>query len=455
MITVDDNFRDKYVCVLGLGYVGLTLALAMADVGYHVIGVEIRDDVLKSLKKGKAHFYEPGLEDLLARLVKAKRIRFVKHIPNGVKASVYIITVGTPLNQQGKVRLDMIESVAKEVSAHLKKDDMVILRSTVKIGTTSNNIYPILKKSGVYFDLAFCPERTLEGQALKELRLLPQIIGGRTVHAAVRAGQLFQFLTPTVVRVNDIETAEMIKLIDNAHRDVFFSFSNEVARLCDKVGISAMEVIQAGKLGYPRTNLPMPGLVGGPCLVKDPYILAEGTRERGITPEITLLARRLNEKQPEEVVSFLSSYTRKLKGFPKRPRIALMGIAFKGRPATDDLRGTMALPVFNSLKRHFAGAEFVGYDPVVSSSEIKKFGLKPISTLEGALQGSNLVLILNNHPVFSSMNIQILSEKMKKPGLIYDFWNSFTGTALDLAAGVSYMALGSHGRVARQKNGSR
>jgi nucleotide sugar dehydrogenase len=242
-----------------------------------------------------------------------------------------------------------------------------------------------------------------------------------------------------------VETAEMIKLIDNSSRDVSFSFSNEVARLCDKIGISAFEVIQSGKQGYPRTNLPLPGLVGGPCLIKDSYILAEGCRELGVTPQITLMSRRLNEEQPEEIAAALSGLTKKLKGFPKRPVISLLGIAFKGRPETDDLRGTMARPVFDSLKRHFKSAVFQGYDPVVSAQQLKEFGLKPLSSLESAMKGAHLVLILNNHPKFSNMPIESLSEKMGRPGLIYDFWNSFTGMALDLAPGVGYMALGSHG----------
>jgi UDP-N-acetyl-D-mannosaminuronate dehydrogenase len=104
MLTIQSDFRDRYVCVLGLGYVGLTLAAVMADVGFKVVGVEIRDDVLAKLRSGKAHFYEPGLDDLIQRLVRKKSIKFVKHIPNGLRASVYIVTVGTPLGPNGRVR---------------------------------------------------------------------------------------------------------------------------------------------------------------------------------------------------------------------------------------------------------------------------------------------------------------------------------------------------------------
>ena len=342
----------------------------------------------------------------------------------------------------------MIENVAREVAANLKDGDLVIMRSTVKLGTTRAIVLPLLKASGKSFDLAFCPERTLEGKALIELHQLPQIVGGMTDAAMVRASQLFQFITPTVVRVSDVETAEMIKLIDNAQRDVAFAYANEVARACDAVGVSAAEVIQAGKLGYPRTNLPMPGLVGGPCLEKDPHILAEGLRELGMEPEITMAARRVNERQPSEIVDYLKQTTASMPGFAKQPTITLMGIAFKGQPATDDLRGTMAKPVFDHIKLTFPNAIFRGFDAVVGQLEMRGFGLEPVASLDAAFEGAHLVLILNNHPVFSSMPIEKLASRMAKPGIIYDFWNGFKTANLHLPEEVRYIALGSHGKTA-------
>lgn len=136
MITLDHHFQDHQICVLGLGYVGLTLAVTMAEVGFDVIGVEIRDDILEKLKKGQPHFFEPGLDEMLKRQVRLKKIRFFKHIPKDCESTVYVVTVGTPLRPNGSVRMDMVENIGKEVSAQLKKGDMIILRSTVKIGTT-------------------------------------------------------------------------------------------------------------------------------------------------------------------------------------------------------------------------------------------------------------------------------------------------------------------------------
>lgn len=441
------GFNDQRVCVLGLGYVGLTLAVAMADVGFQVLGVEVRGDVLDQLRQGRPHFHEPGLEDKLCRVMQTGHFSCAQRIPDDWVGTVYVVTVGTPLDAEGRSRMDMVENVGREVAGRLNDGDLVIMRSTVKLGTTRSVITPILASSGRRFDLAFCPERTLEGRALVELRQLPQIVGGMSQAAAVRASQLFQMITPTVVRVSDVETAEMIKLIDNAQRDVAFAYANEVARACDAIGVSAAEVIQAGKLGYPRTNLPMPGPVGGPCLEKDSHILAEGLRELGIEPEITMAARRLNERQPQEIVSHLRQVTRSLPGFPAQPVIALMGIAFKGQPATDDLRGTMARPVLAALREHFPDARFRGFDAVVPAEQITAFNLEAAASLEAAFSGASLVVIMNNHPCFAAMSLERLSLLMQPPGLIYDFWNCFNPRDLHLAPEYIYMALGSHGRA--------
>jgi UDP-N-acetyl-D-mannosaminuronic acid dehydrogenase len=447
---IPDQYPDRSVCVIGLGYVGLTLAATMANIGFRVRGIEIRDNVVKQLRAGQPHFHEPGLADLLSRVTESGALEVHASIPADCDAQVYIITVGTPLGPNGRARLDMIEHAAGEVAAAMRPGALVIMRSTMRLGTTRNVVLPILDRRGFAYDLAFCPERTLEGVAIKELRTLPQIVGGADLQACVRAAQLFQFITPTTLRVHDLETAEMIKLVDNAQRDVHFAFSNEVARMCDAIGISAMDVITAGRLGYPRTNLALPGPVGGPCLEKDPYILAEGLESYGLTPEITMTARRLNERQPEESIAALHAASQRMSGFPSRPVIAMLGLAFKGQPATDDLRGTMARPILAALRRHFDGAEWRGYDAVVPPDAFHEFSLKPCATLEAATRGANLVVITNNHPAFAAMPIESLSQGMGDPAVIYDFWNHFEARRLRLFGNRAYMALGNHAAASHQ-----
>ena len=442
-----DLVSDHQVCIVGLGYVGLTLAVSMADAGFDVIGVEKREDVVEDLKKGKPHFYEPGLPDRLIRTVRSSALVVTNKIPANCRATVYIITVGTPLDSSGRARMDMVENVATEVARNMKDGDLIIMRSTVKVGTTRKVVIPILEASGKKFDIAFCPERTLEGQALPEIRTLPQIVGGNSELAGVRAAQFFQMITPTVVRVSDLETAEMIKIVDNSSRDVGFAFANEVAQMCDLTGISAAEVIRAGKMGYARTNLPMPGPVGGPCLSKDSYILAESFEKQGYVPTITMAARQLNENQ---IPSFLRAAFERLQksGMTKiDPKISILGLAFKGKPQTDDLRGTMAKPAIDFCRSFYPAGKIIGYDPVVPADMIRTLEIEPAESLEAAFRGVDLAIILNNHPIFSNMDTSSLASLLNRPGCIVDFWNHFSSDDLDLPEGVGFVALGGMGRA--------
>ncbi len=438
--------EPKGIVVLGLGYVGVTLAAAFADAGLRVFGVDVNPDIVAGLERGKPQIYEPGLEEIVQRVLGDGRLTVHREVPSSVEANVWVITVGTPLGPDGRVRLDMVESSTREVTRHLKPNDLVIMRSTVRLGTTRSSVLPILQSAGVPFQIAFCPERTVEGIALEEIRTLPQIIGADDLATAMQASYLFMRLTPTVIRVSRLETAELIKLIDNTSRDIMFGFANEIARICDAIGVSAAEVIASGKLGYPRTNLPMPGPVGGPCLSKDSIILAEGLEPYGISPEITTTARQVNERLPGEAVRGLAEVLHRQTGFPKTPVIAMLGIAFKGRPVTDDMRQTMAIPVLHALQAEWPDAQFRTFDPVVPLDKLQNFGGTPCADLGVAMKEAHLAVILNNHPLFGSERLVEVADLMARPGLIYDFWNHFSQRDTEFPAGIGYMALGSHAR---------
>ena len=435
--------RDQTVCIVGLGFVGLTLGVAMADCGFTVEGVEIREQVVELLRQGKAHFHEPGLTQRLQAMVRDRRLQISREIPNPCHSTVFIITVGTPLGPDNLCRLDMIERVTREIAACLKDGDMVIARSTVRLGVTLELVKPILDATGKDYDLAFCPERTVEGRALHELRTIPQIVGGVTRRATARAAALFSYLTPTVIQVSSVENAEMIKLISNSYRDLIFGFGNEVANLCDAAGVSAFEVINASNLSYPRSDLKMPGPVGGPCLEKDPHILIESVAKYGVSPALVAAARAINERQPRDTATRMRALADSMPGFPRKPVIALMGLAFKGRPETDDLRGSMAIPIHAALKEQFPGASFRCFDKVISAETTAEvFGVEASPSIEGAMQGANLVVIANNHPCFESLPIAELAGVMADPGLIYDYWNHYDMRDLSLPDGRRYVALG-------------
>jgi UDP-N-acetyl-D-mannosaminuronic acid dehydrogenase len=451
---------DQRVCVIGLGFVGLTLAVALARVGYRVYGIEKHADVVVELKKGKSHFHEPGLDlALQGSLSKNMTVCSWDDMP---EVDVYVITVGTPLDAHGNVSDVAIDCAVAEVLEHCAKradfvvPPLVVLRSTVKVGTTRK----VAERLGgvgrlPLAEVAFCPERTLEGKALEELTSLPQIVGGMTSEATSRAAALFGRLTPTILRMSSPEAAEMVKLVSNTHRDVTFGYVNELAKACDALGLSAQEVVRAGNYGYDRTRLPAPGPVGGPCLTKDSRILMESLP---VDVPIVQYARATNADVPELGVRNIAQWFLSKSTSPKW--IALFGFAFKGRPETDDLRGSPAYAIVAKIREAFPAAKLFGWDPIVSKAVLStSFGLIGCKsawsavnaekrTSDGDLATSGiigLVILMNNHQALKELDLTVLSSCMGKPGLIYDFWHQHSGDGL--ADGVQYRAFGSANKV--------
>jgi UDP-N-acetyl-D-mannosaminuronic acid dehydrogenase len=443
--------NQENICVLGLGYVGLTLAVSLANAGYKVHGLEVREDVLEKLSKAEPTFYEEGLEAEIKSALRKNHFSFSKDLESiPFKPSTYIITVGTPLGKDGSIRLDMIENATRQIASIMQDGDLVILRSTVRLSTARKVIMPILAATGKQFQIAACPERTLEGSALKELHYLPQVIGADDLETRERCAILFGRLTPTTIKVSSLETAELIKLVDNTYRDVIFSFGNEVARICDAAGINAYEVINGGKLGYPRTNVALPGLVGGPCLEKDPHILNQSAQlfglEKGL--EVTASARMVNERQPAETVRFIAEAYHRHQALPPQ-KILLAGLTFKGYPETDDLRGSMALEVLTALKSQFHGAIFFGYDPKLQKQDIEALGLTYVSDIQASVHEFDLVLITNNHPSFKRIPWAELFDQNIRPHLVYDYWNNFSSFDAPEYTG-RYVVLGNHAAFLNQ-----
>jgi len=444
-LALSKEFEDSQVVVLGLGYVGLTLGAYLSELGFQVHGVEIRDLVLDSLKEKKAFFWEPKLDDLLARNIDRGTFTFSTEIPKSSGRRVFIITVGTPIDGAKKAIIDSIVSVSEQVASEMNNGDMVILRSTVKLNTTRSVVAPILEKSGKSFDLAFCPERTLEGAALTELGSLPQIVGASSHGARLRAANFFQQVTPNVVNVSNIETAEMIKLVDNMQRDVFFAVSNEVAHLCNSQPIRASEVISAGKLGYKRTNLATPGPVGGPCLEKDSHLLSESVANFGGVARIAMAARETNENVMIEASAFISTWVIE-NALESNRKVAVLGMAFKGVPETNDLRGSPTLTLVASLEKEITNGEIYCWDPVIPDSELSSYGYKSGATLNEVLQGACAIVLVNNHPELDNLDLVALSESSSGPMLIYDFWGR-NDHNLSLAGNNHYHSWGNHSKA--------
>lgn len=424
----------KDACIIGMGYVGLTLAIALARNGCMVHGVENNPERLRNLLEARPDVHERNLSLLYADMLKLGRINVSERIPDLGKSAAYIITVGTPLDAEGHANMQPISAVAEDIASVFRPGDLVILRSTVKVGTTRNVVKPILDKAGISYCLAMCPERTAEGVAIQELESLPQIIGGIDEASSQEAVDFFGFLAIPDTRVSTPEAAELAKLICNTQRDLHYAIANEVALICEELGLNAHEIIEAANRGYKRSNIALPGLVGGPCLEKDAYILAESIQ--AWQPEITMAGRLLNERLTERAVSQLAEKVR----MPVRKAV-ILGLAFKGMPETGDVRGSLAITLQDSIKRHFPDTNVLGFDPVASLEECDRWGLQGTMDFEEALEDADIVFIQNNHKYFQTKECALDIERICAGKYIYDFWHC-VHPALQKSCKVHYMALG-------------
>jgi UDP-N-acetyl-D-mannosaminuronic acid dehydrogenase len=432
--------EDRVIAVIGLGYVGLTLAIVLADSGLKVVGLERQKNIVDLLSQGTSHFKEKGMERPLARLINSNKISVTKKLSEISSATAYIITVGTPLDDIGKINLDNIKSATEQVAEIMPENSLVILRSTVKIGTSRNIVKPILDASGKNYQLSVCPERTLEGNAINELRHLPQIIGGFDANASTRAASIFGKITKKTITVSTPETAETIKLVDNTYRDVFFAFSNEVAKLCNGMtGVDANEVINMGSVDYDRTNVAQPGLVGGPCLSKDPHIFSNSAENFGLSLDITKAARTINESMPSDAVSYIL----KTLNTTKLLEITIAGMAFKGKPETDDLRGSMSLEVLKEFRRQRPSCKIKLFDPLIGKAALESHSEFVFSDFHSSIKGSDAIVICNNHEFFGNLDLKSIVGENTNMKIIYDFWNHFSFLNSKERKELSYVTYGS------------
>lgn len=432
--------NNRPVAVIGLGHVGLTLALTLAEEGLAVIGVEKSPPLLKSLQQIQPPFFEKGLEALLKKHLGGNFT--VAGVLPAESPGAYILCVGTPLKGDNTTPdLKGAEGAIREIAAHLQGGELVILRSTVPVGTSRKVFLPILEAAQKEFFYACCPERTCEGVALRELRELPQIIGGINEKSARMAKDLFGKIAPQLVLTPSLETAEIVKLMDNCWRDTTFGFANEMALLCEALGLNALEVIGLANLGYERNTIPKPGFVGGPCLTKDPYLLAQPAFATLLTPlELTQTARDVNKRLPLHVLERLFQFFQKNGKDITRAKFFLSGLAFKGDPPTDDLRGSPGLDLLERLR--LAGAQSIcGHDFVISPQALAGCDIHVVSLEEG-FQDADAVFFLNNHSSYKDLKIESYLRRMKKPAFFFDAWQLFSTPSVRKVAGIFHGGIG-------------
>ncbi|MBF0511545.1 MAG: nucleotide sugar dehydrogenase [Candidatus Omnitrophica bacterium] len=437
------DIKKRKVTILGMGYVGLTLSVVLSDAGFEVTGYDVNENLLKELRKGHSHFYEKGLQKYLT-LLSGRNLRFVSNLEEA-RGSIYIITVGTPiLKPQMKPNLEYAMRATKQIAKMIDSGDIVIFRSTLPLGFCRHKALPILEKEsglrvGRDFYLAYAPERTTEGQALKELRSNPQIVGGYDQRSKEIAARLFNCLTHSVIDVETLESAEMCKLVDNCFRDHVFAFANQMAPLAESFGLDFCKIVDAVNHGYHRNFVPKPSPgVGGACLSKDPYILREAFAAKKMDSSLVKHARIINERGPHLLKEKLARLLQSVGKDIKSAKIFLIGMAFKGAPETSDLRDSTSVWFLNELP--FKKNVCV-YDAVVEDKAIRALGIRPVSLKQGFTH-ADAVVVLNNHYSYQDMDVFSLTALMSKPGVFIDTWHIFEPLDMKRIEGIVYGGVG-------------
>lgn len=392
----------KKLCVIGLGYIGLPTSVVFAENGWNVTGVDINQDAVEQLNKGKVHIKENGLDDLVQKVVEQKK--FTASM-SPVESDVFIVSVSTPHNPDKSADLNNVKNAIKTLLPVLKEGNTIILESTVPPRTTRDVVAPVLEKGGfipgkdVY--LAYCPERVLPGRILIELVENNRIIGGVNETSAKKAADVYRTFVKGKVIETTAESAEMSKLMENTYRDVNIALANELAKISEKLNIDALEVIKLAN-EHPRVNVHQPGPgVGGHCIAVDPYFIIE---KDPINSKLIREARTINESMPQFVVEQIKKIVR------QPAKIALFGLAFKGN--VDDIRNSPSFIIRDMLL--YEGFEVKAYDPFVKQEQVNF----TLASYEEALVDAELLVILTDHDDFKMIDMKDAQKKMKEVNVL-------------------------------------
>ena len=389
--------RTARIGVIGLGYVGLPLAVEFAKEGFSVTGIDLDSFRVSGVNSGKSYILDVPSEEL-KQLHRHGRLRATSSFNVLSNQDAVIICVPTPLRKTREPDMSFIISATKEIAKHVHKGQLIVLESTTYPGTTEEVVLPDLQERGLKvgkdFALAFSPERIDPGNPTFQTRNIPKVIGGTTPKCTALARALYGCAIQRTVPVSSSKAAEMVKLLENTFRAVNIGLVNEIAIICDRLGIDVWEVINAAKtkpFGF-MPFYPGPG-IGGHCIPSDPVYLAWKVRVHGFEARFIELATQINGGMPAYVVDKISRVLNDRRKSLKGARVLLLGLAYK--KDVGDLRDSPAFDVAKHLDER--GAVISYHDPLVASAELngRRYRCVPLSAK--TLKHVDCVVILTNH----------------------------------------------------------
>jgi len=383
------------IAVVGMGYVGLPLAVAFADAGVEVVCVDSDPEKVAALAAGQSYIEDIAASEL-SRV--GARLHPTAEYAELAECEAIVICVPTPLTLEREPDLTYLLAAGEAVGAVLRAGQLVVLESTTYPGTTREDLAPLLERSGLRagedFNLAFSPERIDPGRTDYTVRSTPKLVGGLTAACTARAEQLYGLICDEVVPLSSPEAAEMSKLLENVFRSVNIAFVNELAQLCDRLGIDVWEVVGAAAtkpFGFMRFD-PGPGM-GGHCLPVDPFYLAHKAREIEFEPAFIELAGKVNQAQPAYCVDRIERALADNGGELPGAGVLVLGVSYKG--GVGDTRESPALRIIDLLRER--GADVSYHDPHVP--ELPAQGLASVE-LGPALGAAAIVVLVTRHPEF-------------------------------------------------------
>ena len=381
------------VGIIGLGYVGLPLAVAFAEAGHDAVGLDADPRVVDGIRDGVSTVEDVSSEQLTGA---GERLQSTTEHTELASCDAVVICVPTPLANHREPDLTYVLDAARSLSSVLREGQLVVLESTTYPGTTRERLKPILEESGLAagrdFHLAYSPERIDPGRTDHTIRTTPKVVGGLTDACRDRAQALYEEVCDEVVPVSTPEAAELSKLLENIFRSVNIALVNELAMLCDRMEIDVWEVVDAAAtkpFGFMRFE-PGPGM-GGHCLPVDPFYLAFKAREHDFYTEFIELAGKINQNQPQFCVRKIERTLNEVSKPVKGSRILLLGVAYKA--GVGDLRESPALKIIRGLRE--LGAELTYHDSHVP--ELAELGMRS-ADLDEELDGADLVCVITPHP---------------------------------------------------------
>ena len=426
--------KQALLAIIGLGYVGLPVACEYARVGFDVLGVEQNAERVAKINTGELPFngVEPGLPELLSQVLSSGKFHATSNYAELSDRDIVLICVETPIDRENIPQYHTLRAALSELGPALKPGCLVIVESTLSPGTIDGMVLPLLEsssglKANLDFYLGICPERVMPGRLLSNLRNLSRVVGGLTPDTAETMRALYRHITNAELDATDCITAELVKTVENAYRDVQIAFANEVALICEAVGGDVWQVRELVNKSPGRQMLYPGAGVGGHCVPKDPWLLAHSVKDRNLPVRLIPAARRINDTMPAHLAMLVQTALQRQGLDISEARILILGYAYL--EDSDDPRNSPS----EALREHLLmqGASVIIHDPYVPGYQ---------GAIDELASGCDALVVAVKHSIYQAIDLSVIHSRMRIPILVDG--RGFIDAERAMGAGFIYIGLG-------------